>query len=140
MASTKQEIDLILKAIDDYALNWKIKFNTNKCFNLSIKPLDIKSRTIPKLYLNNFPLSQKSSIIHLGWPIGSAHFIKDYWIEKLKSNVRSFYALNGIGLRPFEMTPLTMAKIYRIYCQPKFLYGLEMIYISKGTLKKLNKI
>ena len=138
MASTKQEMDVLLEAIGEYALNWKIKFNTNKCFNLSIKPPDVKNKTIPKLYLNNCPLVQRSSIIHLGLPIGSANFIKDYWIEQLKSTVRSFYALNGIGLRPFEMTPLTMAKIYRIYCQPKFLYGLEMIYISKGTLKKLN--
>jgi hypothetical protein len=137
MASTK-EMDLLLKTVGDYAVNWKLRFNTNKCFNLSIKPPDIKSKIIPILYLNNCPLTQTSSIIHLGLPFGPARLIKDFWQEKLKSTVRSFYSLNGIGLQPFEMTPLTIAKIYRIYCQPKFLYGLEMIYISKGTLKKLN--
>ncbi len=56
----------------------------------------------------------------------------------MKSTVRAFYSLNGIGLRPFAMNPLTMAKIYRIYCQPKFLYGLEMVHINKTTLNELN--
>ena len=41
-------------------------------------------------------------------------------------------------MRAFEMSPLTMSKIYLIYCQPKCLYGLEMLYISNNTLRELN--
>ena len=58
----------------------------------------------------------------------------------MKSTINSFYSLNGIGLRQFAMSPLSIAKIYRIYCQPKFLYGLEMIYISQNTLRELNSM
>ena len=83
-------------------------------------------------------LTQKISTIHLGLPIGPSNFIKSYWKEKVKSTVQSFYSLSGIGMRTFEMSPLTMSKIYRIYCQPECLYGLEMLYISNNTLRELN--
>ena len=66
-------------------------------------------------------------------------FIKKYWTEKMRSTVQSFYSLNGIGVRPLAMHPLSIAKIYRIYCQPKFLYGLEMVHINKATLNELNR-
>ena len=56
----------------------------------------------------------------------------------MKSTVKSFYSPHGVDLGLFEMTILTMAKIYRIYCLQKCLYGLEMLYISKTTLRELN--
>ena len=64
--------------------------------------------------------------------------LKEHWRLKMKSTINSFYSLNGIGLRRYALSPLSLAKIYRIYCQPKFLYGLEMIYISQNTLRELN--
>ena len=59
--------------------------------------------------------------MHLGLPIEPKLFIKNYWREKMKSIVKSFNSLYGIDVRPFAMNPLTIDKIYRIYCQPKFL-------------------
>ena len=93
-----------------------------------------------KLYLNNLLFTKRDNLTHLGLPIGSTKFIKEYWQLKMKSTINSFYSLNGIGLRQFAMSPLSIAKIYRIYCQPKFLYGLEMIYISQNTLRELNSM
>ena len=138
MTTSKQEMDLLLELIGEYALNWKMRFNVDKCFNLTIRPPENKKKTISKFYLKNKKLTQIKNTIHLGLPIGTPLFIKSYWKEKLKSTVQSFYSLHGVGLRPFGMSPLTMAKIYRIYCQPKCLYGLEMLYISQTTLRELN--
>ena len=56
----------------------------------------------------------------------------------MKYTINSFYSLNVIGLRQFAMSPLSIAKIYRIYSQPKFLYGEEMMYIGQSTLRELN--
>ena len=138
MAPDKQEMDTLLEVVEDYALEWKIKFNTSKCVNLTMHPAQTKNKRIAKLYLNGAQLTQKYDIIHLGLPIGSNLFIKNYWTEKMRSTVKSFYSLNGIGIRPFAMHPLSIAKIYRIYCQPKFLYGLEMVHINKATIEELN--
>ena len=57
----------------------------------------------------------------------------------MKSTVRAFYSLNGIGMRPFAMNPLTMAKIYRIYSKSKrkvvialcFLYASIMLFVCE---------
>ena len=138
MTSNKEEMDVLLTVVEDYALEWKIKFNTSKCVKLTMHPISSKNKKITKLYLNGAQLTQKTDIIHLGLPIGSNKFIKNYWTEKMKSTVKSFYSLYGIGIRPFAMHPLSIAKIYRIYCQPKFLYGLEMVHINKATLEELN--
>ena len=138
MGQSKIEMDNLLLKVEEYALKWKIKFNTNKCVNLTMHPTSTKTVRTAKLHLNGIQLTQKQNIIHLGLPIGTNLFIKKYWTEKMKSTVQSFYSLNGIGVRPFAMHPLSIAKIYRIYCQPKFLYGLEMVYINKATLSELN--
>ena len=90
-----------------------------------------------KLYLNNLLFTKRDNLTHLGLPIGSSKFIKEYWQLKMKSTINSFYSLNGIGLRQFAMS---IAKIYRIYCPQKSLYGLEMIYISQNTLQELNSM
>ena len=38
MAPDKQEMNALLEVVEDYALEWKIKFNTNKCVNLTMHP------------------------------------------------------------------------------------------------------
>ena len=59
MATTKIEMNLLLTQVENYAMEWKLKFNVNKCFNLTIQPTRSKSKTRTKLYLNNLPLTQK---------------------------------------------------------------------------------
>ena len=130
LTSSKFEIEKLLRIVENYALNWKLTFNVDKCKNLTIHPSGSKNKTLTKLYLDNVQLTQSKNLIHLGLPIGPPSFIKEYWQNKMKSTISSFYTLNGIGMRPCAMSPLTLAKIFTIYCQPKFLYGLEMIYIS----------
>ena len=57
MTTNKVEMDLMLKKVEKYALD--LKFNVNKCFNLTIKPPGFKSKTTTKLYLNNFLLTKR---------------------------------------------------------------------------------
>ena len=57
MTTNKVEMDNLLKQVEKYAFDWKLKFNVNKCFNLTIKPLGFKSKTTTKLYLNNLLLT-----------------------------------------------------------------------------------
>ena len=44
IATTKTELDILLNKVDDYALDWKIKFNIKKCINLTIYPPSNKSK------------------------------------------------------------------------------------------------
>jgi hypothetical protein len=90
----------------------------------------------PTFLLNQAPLTKVDSIIHLGLPIGNKQFVENFWNEKSKKIGKSLYSLNGIGLRAYGMDPLTLSKIYSIYCQPVFNYGLELLFISKSKLKQ----
>ena len=49
---------------------------------------------------------------------------------------RAFYSLNGIGCRAGGLAPATTTFIYRTYCQPIVTYGMEMLHISKSSLKR----
>ena len=89
MSPTKQKMDSLLKIVYKYALKWKIRFNVNKCVNLTLYPPNNKSKKTSTLHLNGVQLTKKLSIIHLGLPLGPHLFIKDYWKEKMKSTVRS---------------------------------------------------
>ena len=105
-------LDILLKEVENYSITWKIKFNINKCINLTLYPAASKAKKISQLFLNGKQFTKSRSIIHFGLPIGANLFIKNYWQEKMKSTVKAFYFLNRIGLRPFAMNLLSMAKIY----------------------------
>ena len=64
---------------------------------------------------------------HLGLPLGNKKYIKNFWNNKMKATTNSLYSLNDIGYRPYEMDPFNITRIYKIFCQPKIMYGLEMV-------------
>ena len=76
--------------------------------------------------------------MYLGLPVGTKENLIKYWSLKAKNSRKSFYSLNGIGVQTNNMKTSTMAKIYNIYCQPIFNYGLEIIHISKTKLKEFD--
>lgn len=85
-------------------------------------------------------LENIDNFIYLGFPIGDFKFIENYWVDKMRKTQKAFYSLNGLGCRKDGISPITMAKIYKIYCQPIINYGLEMLYIRKGKLKEFNSL
>ncbi|RNA39673.1 hypothetical protein BpHYR1_022099 [Brachionus plicatilis] len=56
------------------------------------------------------------------------YFSKEAIIELAKIQ-KALYSLNGVGCRAFGLELKILARLYSIYCQPIFNYGIEKLYI-----------
>ena len=72
--------------------------------------------------------------VYLGLPIGDSQTVAKWLEDKFRKVERAFFAIRKIGLHAGLIHPLALGYIYRQYCQSIFLYGLELLPISKGTL------
>lgn len=80
-----------------------------------------------------------TNFIYLGLPVGRTEDKKEFIDKKFKKVEKSFYSLYGLGCRPQGVNPMTIAYLYKQYCQAIFKYGLEILYINKSDLDAYNK-
>ncbi|RNA24421.1 hypothetical protein BpHYR1_031464, partial [Brachionus plicatilis] len=90
-------------------------------------------------YLNGIKVQKVNSLSYLGLPIGDHVFKENYRDEKFKKVQKALYSLNGVGCRAFGLEPKILARLYGIYCQPIFNYGIEICHIKKSKLKIYDK-
>jgi hypothetical protein len=64
--------------------------------------------------------------------------MSDFFIEKFNSVSKAYFSLNGFGFYSGGINPFLQSRIYKSFCLSKLLYGLEIFYINKTTIKKIN--
>ena len=67
--------------------------------------------------MNNLFIPRVKSLIYLGLPIGDVQFKETLIQDKFKKCEKSFYSLYGLGCKPNALNPITIALIYKKYCQ-----------------------
>ncbi|RNA19023.1 hypothetical protein BpHYR1_054267 [Brachionus plicatilis] len=115
---------------------WRINFNPTKSViifqNLS------KNDVSRDFYLNGIKVQKVNCLFYLDLPIGDHVFKENYWDEKFKKVQKALYSSNGVGCRAFGLEPKILARLYSIYCQPIFNYGIEICHIEKTCIIKRN--
>ena len=129
------EMNLLLEMCGGYASKWKLEFSLNKC-NWLVFGKEIYKDAI--FILNKQQLTRVDDALHLGLPIGSREFVNSYLKEKFKKVERSFYSLYTLGCKPNGLNPLTIAEIYKTFCQSILLYGFEIFNYSNATINEVN--
>ncbi|RNA24432.1 hypothetical protein BpHYR1_038884 [Brachionus plicatilis] len=112
---------------------WKINFNPTK--SVIIFQNWSKNDVSRDFYLSGIKVQKVNSLFYLGLPIGDHVFKENYWDEKFKKVQKALYSLNGVGCRAFGLEPKILARLYSIYCQPIFNYGIEICHIKKNVGK-----
>lgn len=83
-------------------------------------------------------MNEVDGFIYLGLPIGDNRFIEKYWEEKFRNVERSFFAIKSIGLHKNFINPICLGFIFKQFCQSTFVYGLELVSISRQQLKSFD--
>jgi hypothetical protein len=139
LTSSEKQMQKLLDTCNTYGKKWKIKFNSKKSISLRLNHHQDLCKLKPKFFLDGKILEVASNLIYLGLPVGDRKFIQEFWNNKFAKTEKALYSLNGIGCHPNGLSPIVLAKIYKIYCQPIFMYGLENVNISPKQLKELDK-
>ena len=70
-------------------------------------------------------------------PLDSNGYYDDF-IESRYSRVeKCFYALNALGCKVEQLSPYTVARLYKCYCLPILNYGLDNLKVSRACIKRL---
>ncbi len=64
--------------------------------------------------------------------------MSDFFINKFVSVKNSYFSLNACGFKPGGVNPFLQAQIYKSFCISRLLYGFEIMFVNKKTLKFLN--
>ena len=137
LSPTKYNLQILLNMCGEFGRLWRINFNPTK--SVIIFQNWSKNDESRDFYLNGIKVQKVHSLVYLGLPIGDHVFKENYWDEKFKKVQKALYSLNGVGCRAFGLEPKILARLYSIYCQPIFNYGIELCHIKKSKLKNYDK-
>ena len=136
LSPTLNNLQILLDKCGEFGRKWRINFNPDKSVVMCLASDLAKNKIMREFYLNGSKIQQTENMIYLGLPIGGHKFKENYWDEKIKKVQKALYSLNGVGCRAYGLEPKVLSKLYSIYCQSIFNYGLEMCHIKKGKLKE----
>ena len=134
LSPIKAHIKLLLQKCDQFAVNWKIRFNSSKS---TIYCTDPGLLGESDLSIGGGPLRKVVNFDYLGLPIGTTEYTENYFETKFRTVEKSFYSIRRVGIHKGFWFPNTLGFIYKQYCQSIFNYGLELIHINKGQIKRL---
>jgi hypothetical protein len=134
ISPTVCHMNRLVDACYHFSVNWKMEFNPTKslltCFGNKTNNFNVS--------MNGQKIPYGKNFIYLGLPIGDKNFINEYIEKKFKKLEKSFYSLYSLGCRPFGLNPMTIAFIYKQYCQSIFRYGLEFVHLTKTKIEGFN--
>lgn len=125
----------LLKVCEEYAETWRINFNPSKSL---IYCTDNKFLHKEKFSISNGLLTVVHNFIYLGLPIGDPKFVNSFCENNFRKVEKAFYCLKRTGLHAEFIDPTCLGFIYKQFCQSISLYGLEVLYVNKTTLKQFD--
>ena len=124
----------LLAICERYAEKWKIKFNASKstvyCTHKNVYLQE-------EFYIAGGLLRNVENFEYLGLPIGEPTYLEDFFEKKFRSVEKSFFSIRRIGLHSKLTDPECLSFFYKQFCQSIFLYGLELVHLSKSLIKQL---
>jgi hypothetical protein len=112
ISPTETHMKMLINLCESYAAEWKIEFNALKSIAYSNG-----TNCKPLFSLNSSEIPHKDSFIYLGLPVGEDNFVMNYFEEKMSKVEKSFYSLRGLGCKPSDSNPKTIAFLFKQFCQ-----------------------
>jgi hypothetical protein len=124
----------MIKITLDYMENWKIKINLEKTNYMTIGIPKIINKEVR---INETIIQEVNTMKYLGIIFNKKLDSKEHLKHRNKLNMIATYSLYNTGLLDKCMDSETKSFIYKTYCRPTLLYGLELATIGEMEYKLL---
>ena len=122
-------IDAATKMIEASGLRFNPSKTVCACFG--------KTPVIPKWTLNGTNLRIEDEITYLGTVLSRRR--NAHAEARIASCRRAFFSLQGAGLHPRGLSPLTVSAVWKAAVRPVLLYGAHCTYTSRTAIDMMNK-
>ena len=135
LSERKYELQSLITICENYGKRWAIEFNIPKC-NFIVFGSNKLNNSI--FLLNNLPLTYTDNFKYLGLEFKFDLNMSDFFLNKFSSVKNSYFSLNSYGFKPGGVNPFLQSYVYKTFCISRLLYGFEIMFVNKKTLKYLN--
>ena len=135
LSPDENELQILLNICDNYSKNWAIEYNISKCKYMVFGSNNFNNNIFT---LINLPLSFTNSIKYLGIEFNKDLNFSNFFINKFQSVSNSYFSLNSFGFKPGGINPFLQSFVYKSFCISRLLYGLEIFFINKTTINRMN--
>ena len=132
-----EDLQILLDICGKFGKDWAISFNILKSLFIVFGTNRLNDT---RLFLNNSPLNYTSSFKYLGLEFNYNLNMSSFFLKKMESVRKSFFSLNSFGLKAGGVSPHLQSLIFKSFCISQLLYGLEIMFINKKTIKALNLV
>ena len=127
----------LINIATEYIISHGLRFNPVKTVCMIKGPNPFT--TTPQWNMDGVALKLEDTITYLGTTIGDKTG-KVHTDNRSRAASRSFYGLQGAGIKFPGVEPMLSLEMYKMAVQSTMLYGCATIYMSKMRLQVLNKL
>ena len=137
LSTSPSELQKMFDATYKYAETWKYRINPNKSKIIVFNNKKPDPSTQPDWNLGEEHLKTASQHPHLGITKSSSRY--DPTDQMIKRGTQTYYALTGAGAYTGGLLPHHSARLWRVYCIPRMLYGVPIMNFNQTMRNKLNR-
>ena len=136
-STTVSGLQELINIATKYVSNYGLRFNPTKtnCMILGKNPFSV----MPKWYINGTVLNIAQNITYLGSVIGDMNGTA-HCNSRTRSAQRSFYALQGAGIKFPGVDPETSLNIYNLGVRSVLVYGCSSVFITRTNFQSLETV
>ena len=129
----------MLNIVTNYATTWRYKLNASKSSILVIGESNrsrTQNRQTRSWHVCGDPLPEKDTQHHLG----ILRSVSPSTAQRTCAGRSAFFGLNAIGSRFGCLHPVTILRLYKVYCLPVLLYGCELWSVTQTEILMLERV
>ena len=136
ISTSPQDLQDMLDLTLAYSNTWRYKINPKKSAVIVInkKP---SSNSVSEWHMGDFTMKESSRHPHLGI-IKSGSRI-DPTIDMISRGYKTFFSLTGTKQSAQRLTPSLCEHLWKVYCIPRMMYGIQVHCLTGYMVKRLNR-
>lgn len=139
LSDSKDNLQKMLKIIEMYCLKNEIKINAKKTQYIRFGNFDCANESL-SITLDGHKIKKVEKIEYLGVWLDSKLKSHTQIDEKKVSINNAFNALRKVGIADKETSVNVKTFLYKVYCRPVLLYGIENLTLQKKDVKNIQTI
>ena len=143
VSESDSDLQSMLNIVTHYATTWRYKLNASKSSILVIGESNrsrTQNRQTRSWHVCGDPLPEKDTQHHLGILRSVSPSTAQRTSERCSAGRSAFFGLNAIGSRFGCLHPVTILRLYKVYCLPVLLYGCELWSVTQTEILMLERV
>ena len=134
ITNTCEEMNILLKVCEDYGAEYQVTWNPGKTQLMKIVANLKKEKK--KINFCGVELEKINKLTYLGTEINNKLTNTDHGELRRTKSTKTAYYLTKVGIKSRYLDYKVRAYLYKVYCRPVMLYGMESTYMKSSDIKK----